>query len=216
MSFLERHNAALDRLRDAQIDAVLAGATMANSRDRFQRLAARHENGSAKVAVSAFQLFQTPPELAQRLVCLLGLKGGERILEPSAGLGRILDALAPFNPRETVAVETAPQLCAQLYRQERANVTLKQRDFLSCSPEDLGRFDCVAMNPPFHMRADVAHILHAAGFLVPGGKLAGICMDTHHRESALRHRCKVWEPIPPGAFKAEGTSVPTVLFLMEV
>lgn len=215
MSYADRQNVALDRLRDLQIDTVLAGASMAADRERFQRLENRHANGAAPVAVSAFQLFQTPSDLAATLVALLELSGSDRVLEPSAGLGRILDAVAPFKPRETVAVEVATQLCAHLYKQERRGVVLRQRDFLTCTPEELGRFDAVAMNPPFHMRADITHILHALRFLRPGGRLAGICMDTHHRKEALRLRCSVWEPMPAGAFRSEGTNVPTVLFLME-
>ena len=214
MNYAARQNVALDRLRGMQIDTMLAGASMSVDRKRFDRLANRHANGSAPVAVSAFQLFQTPAELASRLVSLLGLTGGERVLEPSAGLGRILDALSPFHPSEVVAVETAPQLCAQLYRQERPGVTLRQRDFLTCGPDELGQFDAVAMNPPFHLRSDVSHTLHALRFLKPDGKLAGLCMDTHHREKALRGLCSVWEPIPAGAFQSEGTNVPTVLFLI--
>lgn len=215
MNYATRQNVALDRLRDLQVDTVLAGASMAADRERFDRLRDRHTNGAAPVAVSAFQLFQTPAALASSLVSLLGLTGGERILEPSAGLGRILDALAPYSPAEVVAVEMAPQLCAQLYRQERAGVVLRQRDFLTCKPEELGQFDAVAMNPPFQMRSDIAHVEHALRFLRSGGRLAGICMDTGHRTTALRERCKTWEPIAAGAFRAEGTNVPTVMFTIQ-
>lgn len=211
----DRESGAFDRLRGLQIDNTLAAATLDALRPRFNTLRDRHENGSAPVAVSAFQLFQTPAALAARLVALLDLKPGARVLEPSAGLGRILDALAPHAPAEVVAVEVAPQLCAQIFKQERAGVTLKQRDFLECSPADLGFFEAVAMNPPFHMRADIAHTLHALKFLRPGGKLAGLCMDTRHRVESLRPRCAVWEPIPAGAFSAEGTKISTVLFMIQ-
>lgn len=222
MTYADRQNTALDRLRGLQIDTILAGADMDAQRGRFDRLRNRHENGAAPVAVSAFQLFQTPPDLAARLVALLDLAPGANVLEPSAGLGRILDALAPCQPAEVVAVETAPQLCAQLFKQDRAGVRLVQRDFLTCTPSTfgtadevgLGQFDAVAMNPPFHMRDDIRHTLHALTFLRPGGRLAGLCLDTHHRAAALRARCAVWQPIPAGAFRSEGTNVPTILFLI--
>lgn len=199
------------RLHALRMENDQRGYEMDEMRPRFQRLADRHTNGLAPVAVSAFQLFQTPPPLATRLVSLLGLKGGERILEPSAGLGRILDALHPFNPSEVVAVEMAAECAGALFQQDRENVTIKQRDFLTCSPDELGTFDSCAMNPPFHMRADIKHILHARQFMRPGSTLAALCLDTHHRHTSLRSLATTWEPIPAGTFKGEGTQVATVL-----
>src|SRR4051812_4485679 len=92
-----------------------AGFAMNEMRPRFQSLTARHENGTAPRAVSAYQLFQTPPEVAARLVGMLDLKPGKRLLEPSAGLGRLIAAAKPFAP-DITAVEIAPQCAAELYR----------------------------------------------------------------------------------------------------
>lgn len=212
---MKNHTSALDRLRDLQIDTALAGATMAAMRGRFAALAQRHENGTAPRAVSAFNLFQTPPALAARLVALLDLRPGARVLEPSAGLGRILDALKPLQCAEVVAVEMAAACAGELFRQDRPGVTIRQRDFLACSPDELGMFDAVAMNPPFHMRDDVRHIEHAIQFLKPGGTLAALCMDTEHRCRAFQHQAATWEQIPAGAFSREGTKVPTVLLTIK-
>lgn len=197
---------AFHRLHELRLSNNAKGYEMDEMRPRFSALASRHEDGTSPRAVSACQLFQTPPELAARLVALLGSPA--RVLEPSAGLGRLLDALPPC---ECVAVEVAPQLCAELFRQNRTGVRLMQRDFLTVTPEETGLFDAVAMNPPFHMRSDIAHILHAAEFLAPGGTLAALCLDTPHREKALRHRASTWERIHAGAFKSEGTGVACVL-----
>lgn len=199
------------RLHALRMENDAVQFAMDDQRPRFDRLKHRHTNGTAPRAVAVHQLFQTPPELAGRLVGLLDLTPGARVLEPSAGLGRLLDSLADWQPRETVAVEIAAECAAELYRQERAGVTIKQRDFLSLRPDDLGPFDAVAMNPPFHMRADVRHILHALDFLRPGGELAALCLDTHHRETAFRELACHWERIPAGAFRSTGTNVPTVL-----
>jgi SAM-dependent methyltransferase len=203
------------RLHALRMDNDDAGYALAELRPRFAALKGRHEAGTAPRAVSAFQLFQTPADLAARLVALLGLAGGERVLEPSAGLGRLLDALAPFRPREIVAVEVAPVCAGELFRQARPDVELRQRDFLAVKPADLGApFDAVAMNPPFHLRDDVRHILHARTFLRPGGVLAAICLDTPHREAALRPLAATWARLPAGTFAAEGTRVATVLLTL--
>jgi 16S rRNA A1518/A1519 N6-dimethyltransferase RsmA/KsgA/DIM1 with predicted DNA glycosylase/AP lyase activity len=183
---------------------------------RFERMADRHTNGTAPRAITAFQLFQTPPTLAHRLAALLPQSQGMRILEPSAGLGRLIDAVHNFEPSELVAVEMAAECARELFTQERAGVRLIQRDFLTIAPEELGAFDAVIMNPPFHMRSDIRHVLHALKFIRPGGTLAALAMDTSHREKALRHLAATWEKIPTGAFSSEGTSVPTVMLSITV
>ncbi len=119
-----------------------------------------------------------------------------------------MDALPPG---EVVAVEVAPQIAGELFKQNREGVTLLQRDFLTCTPAELGAFDRVVMNPPFHMRADVRHILHALTFLKPGGRLAALCLDTQQRADALRHLSASWEELPETTFAKEGTRVRTVL-----
>jgi SAM-dependent methyltransferase len=212
---MTRHETALDRLRALQIDTVLAGATLDAHRPRFNTLRDRHDNGTAPRAVSSFQLFQTPDDLAARLASLLDLRPGARVLEPSAGLGRILDALQPYAPAEVVAVDNSADITGELYRQERAGVSIRQRDFLSLTPADLGTFDAVAMNPPFHMRADIRHILHALEFVRPGGRLAAVCMDTHHRAARLRPLATEWHPLPSSTFAKEGTHTGTVLLLIQ-
>lgn len=200
-----------NRLQCLRMENDAAGYAMQEMRPRFERLAARHENGTAPRAVSAFQLFQTPPELAARLVAALGDKVRGRVLEPSAGLGRILDALAVAGCADVVAVEMAAACAGELFRQDRAGVKIMQRDFLACTPADLGTFDAVAMNPPFHMRADIRHITHAMQFLKPGGVVAALLFDTPSRAKALRHLSATWEPVPAGTFGKEGTRVATVL-----
>lgn len=199
----------LSRLHALRAENGMAAQEMASIADRFQTLKQRHENGTAPRAISAFQLFQTPPELARRMVELAGDRAALSVLEPSAGLGRILNALAPIKPAEVVAVEVAQQCADELRRRE--GLRLIHRDFLTLNPLEVGQFDAVVMNPPFHMRADIRHIQHARQFLLPGGVIVALCMDTHHREAALRPLAATWEKIPAGAFKSSNTNVPTVM-----
>lgn len=208
--------ATFHRLHSLRMENDAHRYAMEEQAPRFERLRNRHENGTAPRAVSAFQLFQTPPALATRLAALLPLRQGMRILEPSAGLGRLIDAVYNFEPSELVAVEMAAECARELFTQDRAGIRLVQRDFLTVTPEELGAFDAVIMNPPFHVRADIRHVLHARRFLRPGGTLAALVMDTDRREKELRHLCATWEKIPAGAFRSEGTSVPTILLSMTI
>jgi len=203
---------AFHRLHELRMENDTAGFAMREAAPRFARMAGRHENGTAPRAVVAYQLFQTPADTAQRMAALLDLKPGARILEPSAGLGRLLDALAPFQPAEIVAVEIAPQCAGELFQHNREGVTIKQRDFLSLTPEELGTFDAVLMNPPFHMRSDIKHIEHARRFLRPGGRLVALCLDGYKRAETFQSLADSWEVLPAGTFKDAGANVATVLF----
>lgn len=191
-------------------DAI--GYEMAEKRPRFEAIRDRHKNGTAPKAISVHQLFQTPVPLAVALVKLLAPPPGARILEPSAGLGRLLDAL-PLTDRSVgrVAIEHAPECAAELYRRNYIALQILQRDFLAVSPEETGLFDCVIMNPPFTMRSDIRHIEHALKFLKPGGSLAALCMNTKHRAEALKDRACYWKELPQGVFKSEGTNISAVM-----
>jgi predicted RNA methylase len=182
---------------------------MSSKRERFDRLRNRHENGTAPVAVSSFNLFPTPVPLATRMVALAGIQAGHRVLEPSAGTGRLLDAMP--QGAQVVAVEEAQALLAHLF-QAYPGVALKAGDFLTRTVEDLGGpFDRVVMNPPFRRGADVRHIRHALSMLKPGGLLVSLCYDGATQRRNLRPIATTWERLPSGSFKDEGTSADVVL-----
>ena len=205
----------LHRLHTQRMENDAAGYAMEAIRPRFDKLRTRHEDGTGPQAVSAYQLFQTPADLAGELVALLDLKPEARVLEPSAGLGRLLDALILKAPSAVVAVEIAPACAGVLFQQDRAGVSIRQADFLSLAPAELGLFDAIVMNPPFHARADIRHILHAMKFLKPGGRLAAICMAGDSRELALRHFANLWISLPSGTFRAEGTNTATIMLRID-
>jgi len=179
--------------------------------------------------VTAPQLFPTPPGLAARMVDLAGLAIGMRVLEPSAGTGRLLEALpgiVPFGQmRQTalqvVAVEVNPALAARLACSGLAG-TVRCADFLQCSAdaEDLGMFDAALMNPPFAQGADIEHITHALTMLKPGGRLVALCANGPRQNARLRPMVEArggeWEDLPPDTFEEEGTSARVALITMQV
>lgn len=186
-----------------------AGDAMAATRERFARIANRATNGSAPVAVATHQLFQTPAHIAARLVELLDISPEMRVLEPSAGLGRLLDALP--DGLDVVAVEKAAECCKAL--RGRPGLTVRQADFLTLTPSDLGTFDRVIMNPPFTMRSDIRHVRHAMTFLRPGGLLASVVMAGPQREQAFEGW--EWHDLPEGSFRESNTSVPTAIVVYQ-
>ena len=200
---------SLNRLQALRVNNDTKGLQMAEERDRFDALKTRHEDGTAPRAVAAFNLFQTPPEVAQRMAGIVHNHTGDgaRILEPSAGLGRILTALTlTCNPSEVVLVENALDCVKELYAMtEDGSARLLPGDFLAKTPAELGTFDAVCMNPPFKMGRDIKHISHALKMLKSGGILVSLCFNGTKQNEKLKPLCNSWEELPKGSFKGEGT-----------
>lgn len=208
MSTNESRARGLLRLRHARECHEAREEDMAHERRRFLALA---DPASAPRAIVADQLFQTPPALAARLAALV--PAGTNTLEPSAGLGRIYRALRDLDDRQIVLVEIAPACCGELYRLIEGDdaTRLVQGDFLSQSPEVLGKFGAVVMNPPFRRGTDVKHIEHARRFLSPGGVLVAVCFAGAIQRRKLAPVVDTWEELPPASFRSEGTDAATAI-----
>lgn len=226
---MSRKSEARARLAGAQERNELARDRMDYQAPRFARLKGRHENGSAPVAISAFNLFPTPPEIAKRMCDLCGsTMAGLRVLEPSAGTGNLIRAI--LNNAcgmecgvKITAVEINPALARGLEEQRDKtlyangnNFKVLCGDFLDLRPVSLetGTFDRIVMNPPFCRGADIKHIRHAFTFLKPGGLLVAICAGGQKRRSAFAGAAEHYEELPAGTFKSEGTHVDTCLIVL--
>lgn len=156
---MNSRNNGLLRLKHLRETSEAKRADMAELSARFDRL-----KGQQTRAVSSFNLFQTPPELAARVAGLIPIRG--RILEPSAGLGRLYKAARAVNDIDPITlVELSPDCAGELYRETAADsyAQIIQADFLDCDAVRLGGlFDSVLMNPPFCRGTDVKHVKHAA------------------------------------------------------
>lgn len=185
--------------------------TMIEERSRFTAL----EKQGPTRAISAFNLFQTPVKLADQMAELLGDLSGKRVLEPSAGLGRLYLALRRQSIAcDAVLVEIAPQCSSELYRATSGdlNCRLIQADFLECDQERLGGFfDCVVMNPPFKQGRDIKHINHAYSLLKPGGLLVGLCFNGTKQNTNLKPIVDTWEVLPACSFRESNTKASVAL-----
>jgi protein-L-isoaspartate O-methyltransferase len=162
--------------------------------------------------VSAPQLFPTPPVLAVRMVKLAGIGWHDRVLEPSAGTGNLLRAIVDAEPAARIhAVEINRALCDAIPSGFLQGGETLCQDFLTCTVEQLGRFDKILMNPPFHNGADVAHIKHALHFLEKGGVLVALCANGPRQKAELHPLATTWEELPEGTFADQGTGVRVVL-----
>jgi len=204
---------AFNRLHELRMDNDQHRYNMDEHRERFAAIAGRHEDGTAPRAVSAYQLFQTPAALAERMASMIPASV-ETVMDPSAGLGRIWSALErrrSYNHKTLVEINA--DCASELYRiTEGTNTRLMQRDFLTLEPDF--KVEAIVMNPPFHMRSDIKHIKHALKFLTDDGVLVAVCMAGSHRERELKPLAHYWEDLPSGTFKSEGTNTDTCLMVI--
>ena len=94
---------------------------------------------------------------------------GKVILEPSAGLGDIVDHLKLYGAGEIIACEKSPELVTIL--KEKCKVIAN--DFLEVKAEHISHINFIIMNPPFS--ADEKHILHAYDIAPAGCKIIALC-----------------------------------------
>lgn len=188
--------------------------------------------GYVKQKTRAQQLgfFETPPELAKRLVEAAEIKAGDKVLEPSAGTGNLVRATpdwagwvyaceinpAHFDPLRTATARwgtAASTVCCPV-------------DFLQLRPSDLrAPLDVVVMNPPFAKQADIDHVLHALTFLRPGGRLVAIMSAStlfRTNNKAVKFRKMIedlggeFEALLDGSFLASGTATSTVMLRVTI
>lgn len=169
-------------------------------------------NGGQQVeAVSSPDFYPTPPAIAARMVELVGIENGDRVLEPSAGSGNIVQALMNNGGRTKslgglTGYDISPQLVDRL-KNEFPLGNFWCADFLEWPATTGNKVHRIVMNPPFSKGQDIAHILHALTFLAPGGRLVALCANGPRQNEKLRPLMDTWEGLPAGSFKASGTGV---------
>ncbi len=120
--------------------------------------------------------FPTTDLLADTLIGLAEITSTDRILDPSAGIGSILDRVAKLRDGDKTrleAIEINPNLRAIL---EKKGYLVIGIDLMAQNHESNATFmpDKILMNPPFEDGQDVEHVTKALGLLKPGGRLVAI------------------------------------------
>ena len=180
---------------------------------RFEAMRSIMKGGGVQVVVAP-QLFPTSAELAAEVAEAADLEPGQRILEPSAGTGALIEAArAAAEGLHVVAVEINPQL-ARALADRNICATVINADFLDMAGAT-DKFDRIVMNPPFERGADIRHIEHARKLLRPGGRLVSICADGPRQRQRLQSIASEYRSLPPGSFKAAGTMVNTALVVID-
>lgn len=178
--------------------------------------------GQAVDQKKTLEQFFTPPDIARQAVEAAQIGAGHRVLEPSAGDGALIEAIAKAQPEAIIAaLEIDPVMIERLGEKWGLRATIGEGDFLAIEwPSD---FDRVVMNPPFGRGADMAHVTKALGLLKPDGILVAI-MSPHwtfaESSAATAFRDLVhghsydWTLLPEGSFRASGTNVSTGILII--
>lgn len=157
--------------------------------------------------------FPTPQSLAERMAKMAEVKAGMTVLEPSAGTGRIADALKAAGANvETVEMQSRLRDILQ-----KKGHTVVDHDFTTM--DTAKKYDRIVMNPPFEKGQDMAHVKRAYEMLKPGGKIVAIMGEgAFFRGDKKATEFRSWlegrgvsEKLPEGTFKESNTGVNTRL-----
>lgn len=150
------------------------------------------------------QYYPTPLKVVRDVLCQFEYRlKGEKVLEPSCGCGRFLDAL-----RKAGAKSYGIEVDARRASEARAKGhSVLLANFLETAPS--GDFDRVVMNPPFYGKHYAKHVDHALKFLKPGGTLVAILPATARYDHGLVDG--KWDDLPVGSFSESGTNINTTV-----
>jgi hypothetical protein len=134
---------------------------------------------TSRPAGNRLSTFETPEALADRMLDLAAITVSDRVLEPSAGRGRLIAKL----PREQqiTAIEIDPGRAADLAMMplcREGAMSVSQTNFLDHVSRGQGYsgtfFDAILMTPPRRQNEDLRHVMAAWDCLAPGGTLVAV------------------------------------------
>lgn len=168
-----------------------------------------------------YQYFATPPEVADWLVMLAGgIHEDEKVLEPSAGTGAIIDAIHRSCKDVVVdCFELMPENKELLSK--KSNIQILGDDF---TVYDLELYDKIIANPPFSKNQDIKHVKRMYEHLKEGGTIAAI-MSCHWKIASEKEcadfrkwlkdvHAKIYD-IEEGSFKQSGTGIETTAVVIQ-
>jgi predicted RNA methylase len=217
-------------LRDLKTRGAIESALFTRSGDSSIRIlfnsVAQDEHKSDKILrwtkeASLMRIpgfFPTPGPVSEQLIAVACIEPGNRILEPSAGSGSLIDAVRQSYTGVHVTYCEINCFLLDLLREKydgSPDIQFLGRDFLEIDPRNREeRFDRIIMNPPFEQGQDIDHVLHACQLLTPKGILTAIVSAGafHRKDKKVERFRRVLEEskafvqqLPNDSFKSSGT-----------
>lgn len=159
-----------------------------------------------------YQFFETPDELAKRMIGLADIQSGESILEPSTGKAAIAKYLYDYGITCVEILESNREYLIE------KGFSLGGRDFMDFQPTE--KYDVIIANPPFSKQQDIIHInkmLDIASRVVVSVASASVTFRDNKRTVEFRERIERLggkiEMLPDDTFISSGTRVRACLIV---
>ncbi len=184
-------------------------ATIVEPSDDAKNIVLMRESMKAGVqAIGVDQLFETPTALIHTLLDGVEIRDDTNFLEPSAGTGKIAQAVSELNPNAHMLLVEVNHDLAKNLNQKFGTQNVLCADFLEFLP--VREFNLIIMNPPFRDGVDIQHIQHAFDILAVGGVLRALCANGPRQKVAFTEFFKgnptfEYEPVEEPGFT--GTNV---------
>jgi len=165
------------------------------------------------------QFYPTPSAVTERALRNTHFPEGCRVLEPSAGVGGIVNHLIKTNAGHITAVEVDSGRASQITHDSRVEVRCANFLGMTATPS----YDVVVMNPPFYGTHWMQHVVHAFDFLKDGGQLIAILPISADLGMSKKHKAfRAWAKkhsrgyglfldLPAESFAESGTRVNTLV-----
>lgn len=158
-----------------------------------------------------FQFYETPSELAKKLIELADIREGETVLEPSAGRGAIAKLIPVCD-------------CVELYERNQNHLmdigcNVVGNDFTKFERH----YDVIIANPPFTKQQDINHVNHMidiANRRVVSVMSTSVLWRSNRKAEEFRDRIASLggsiKELPVKTFSVSGTNVNTCVVCVDV
>lgn len=163
---------------------------------------------------------ETSQSVIEQFMQVADIQDGQKVLEPSAGVGLLADGILRHNPSISLDCIELNSECKKALRDKGFNVVWS--NFLDFKPKYL--YDRVIGAPNFKDNIDCEHVMKMYECTKPGGKIISIMSPYWMTEnSELQVKFRKWLQdksytitiLPDNSYMEGGKTVPTILINLE-
>jgi len=167
-----------------------------------------------------YQFFETPDDIAEKIVMLADISRSDVVLEPSAGRGAIIKQIHKLYPNKNIDCFEIMEL-NKSFLEKIENIDIIGDDFLKCNIDN--HYDKIIANPTFKNNQDIEHIRKMYDCLKINGRLVSISSNhwTFCQNRTEKDFRKWLESIdseiiklPSNTFKKSGSNIESCILII--